>query len=278
MSKYNEFRRNFAVIIGINQYQNGIRELETAVPDALKLAQIIAKQHQALKQEYQLQNKYEVKLILNKRATLNQLKQLITDLKQGQIPLDNEKALVTKDDRVLFYFAGHGIAKDALENQDGPVGYLIPQDATSGDSNTYLPMQDLHDALNALPCRHLLAILDCCFAGAFRWASLKREIVPKVKVYKERYDRFITDAAWQVITSAADDQKALDSLGVRGKVIDGNEVYSPFAKALFDALHGGADEGADLNKDGIITATELYSLFARSRGNSYRKPLPATNP
>ena len=76
---------------------------------------------------------------------------------------------------------------DSLENQDGPVGYVIPQDATLEDSSTYLPMQDLHDALNALPCRHMLAILDCCFAGAFRWASLKREIQRKVPVYKERY-------------------------------------------------------------------------------------------
>ncbi len=260
MSKH-QFNRNFAVVIGINDYTNGIRELETAVPDALKLAQILQKQHQALKPQYQTQNRYEVQLILNKRATLHQLNQLISDFKKGQIPLDNEKVAVTKDDRVLFYFAGHGIALEALENQEGPVGYLIPQDATSGDSSTYLPMQELHDALNALPCRHMLAILDCCFAGAFRWASLKREIVPKVTVYKERYDRFISDRAWQVITSAADDQKALDSLGLRGKVIDGNEVHSPFAKALFDALRGGADEGADSNKDGIITATELYSYL-----------------
>ncbi len=276
MSK-NNFHRNFAIIVGINNYEIGIKELETAVPDALKLAQIIQEQHRALKQEYQSQNKYEVKLILNKRATLNQFKQLIADLKQGQIPLDSGKVKVTKDDRVFFYFAGHGIALEALENQEGPVGYLIPQDATSGDSNTYLPMQELHDALNALPCRHMLAILDCCFAGAFRWASLKREIVPKVTLYKERYDRFITDAAWQVITSAADDQKALDSLGVRGKVTFGNEVHSPFAKALFDALLGGT-QGADLNKDGIITATELYS-YLRERveiltENNYKRQTP----
>ncbi|MEH2056820.1 MAG: caspase family protein [Nostoc sp.] len=258
MSK-NKFRRNFAIIIGINNYENGIRELETAVPDALKLAQIIQEQHQSLKQQYQSQNKYEVKLILDKRATLNQLKQLIADLKQGQIPLDSETITVTKDDRVLFYFAGHGIAKDALEEQEGPVGYLIPQDATLEDSSTHLPMQELHNALTKLPCRHMLAILDCCFAGAFRWASLNREILPKVTVYKERYDRFISDAAWQVITSAADDQKALDSLGVgvRGEVKEGNEVHSPFAKALFDALRG-TDKKADSDDDGIVTATELY--------------------
>ncbi|WP_414580935.1 caspase family protein [Scytonema sp. PCC 10023] len=260
MSKY-KFNRNFAIIIGINNYKNGIPALETAAPDALKLAHILGEQHTHLKDKYQEQNKYEVQLFLNQRATLNQISQLIEDFKKGQIPFDNEKVTVNKDDRVLFYFAGHGIALEALENQEGPVGYLIPQDATLGNSNTYLPMQELHDALNALPCRHMLAILDCCFAGAFRWASLKRDIVPKVTVYKERYDRFISDAAWQVITSAADDQKALDFLGQRGKVIDGNEIHSPFAKALFDALRGGADEGADLNKDGIITATELYSYL-----------------
>ncbi len=259
MSKH-QFNRNFAVIIGINEYINGIRELETAVTDAHKLAQIIQEQHQNLKQQYQAQNKYEVQLLLNKRVTLSNLKELIEDFKQGQIPFDNEKIVVTESDRVLFYFAGHGIALEALENQEGPVGYLIPQDATLGDSSTYLPMQELHDALNALPCRHMLAILDCCFAGAFRWASLKREIVPKVTVYKERYDRFISDAAWQVITSAADDQKALDSLGIRGVIKEGNDVHSPFAKALFDALCG-TDKKADLNNDGIVTATELYSYL-----------------
>ncbi|MCC5623554.1 AAA family ATPase, partial [Nostoc sp. CHAB 5715] len=178
--------------------------------------------------------------------------------------------------------AGHGIALEALENQEGPVGYLIPQDATLGDSSTYLPMQELHDALNALSCRHMLAILDCCFAGAFRWASLKREILPKITVYKERYDRFISDAAWQVITSAADDQKALDSLGQRGKVHDGNEVHSPFAKALFDALRGDTEESADLNKDGIITATELYSYLRDQveilTENHYKRQTPGLCP
>ncbi|MDJ0595674.1 MAG: caspase family protein [Pleurocapsa sp. MO_226.B13] len=281
MFKHN-FNRNFAIIIGINNYQNGIRKLETAVPDARKLAEIIKKQHHYLKDKYQKQNKYEVQLLLDEQANLDELKQLIEDFKQKQIPLDNEKVTVTKDDRLLFYFAGHGIALDALENQEGPVGYLIPQDATSGYSSTYLAMQDLHDALNALPCRHMLAILDCCFAGAFRWSSLKREILPKVKVYKERYDRFISDAAWQVITSAADDQKALDSLGRRGIVTEGNEVHSPFAKALFDALRGEANEGADLNKDGIITATELY-LYLRDKveiltENNYKRQTPSLCP
>ncbi|MBO3460731.1 caspase family protein [Aetokthonos hydrillicola Thurmond2011] len=259
------FNRNYAIIIGINKYQNGIRELETAVPDALKLAEIIQQQHRGLKPEYQAQNKYQVQLILNQRATLNNFQRLIQDFKKAQILFDKKNVTVTEDDRIFFYFAGHGIAKDALDSQDGPVGYLIPQDAKLDDDSTYLPMQDLHDALNALPCRHMLVILDCCFAGAFRWTSVQRDIEPKLKVYKERYDRFISDRAWQVITSAADDQKALDSLGYRGKVIDQNEIHSPFATALFDALRGGrSQKSADLNQDTIITATELY-LYLRDK-------------
>ncbi|NMG06346.1 caspase family protein [Brasilonema sp. UFV-L1] len=281
MSQY-KFNRNLAVIVGINNYRNGIPALSTAVPDAHKLAHIIQEQHRKLKDKYQIQNQYEVQLILNERANLNKLNQLIENFKKGQIAFDKETVKIMENDRVLFYFAGHGIALDALENQEGPVGYLIPQDAKLEDSSTYLPMQDLHDALNALPCRHMLAILDCCFAGAFRWASLKRDVVPRLKVYKERYDRFICDRAWQVITSAADDQKALDSLGQRGKVQDGNEIHSPFAKALFDALRGDTEESADLNKDGIITATELYS-YLRDRveiqtNNHYKRQTPGLCP
>ena len=64
----------------------------------------------------------------------------------------------------------------------------------------------------------------------------------------------------------------------RGKVKDGNEVHSPFAKALFDALRGRANEGVDLNKDGIITATELSSYlqeqFEILTENHYKRQTP----
>ena len=260
MSKLKQIKRNYAIVIGINNYQNSIPSLETAAPDAKELARILKEQHEQLTEKYQKQQKYEVQLLLNEDATLDKLKQLIEDFKNEQIPLESEKVKVDEDDRILFYFAGHGIAKDALESQDGPVGYLIPQDAILDQDNTYLPMQELHDALLKLPCRHLLTILDCCFAGAFRWASLSRAARPKVKIYKERYDRFISDRAWQVITSAADDQTAMDSLARRGKTSDGK--HSPFAQALFEALQGTTDENSafnsDLNQDHILTASEIH--------------------
>ncbi|NEQ58914.1 MAG: hypothetical protein F6K53_16555, partial [Moorea sp. SIO4A1] len=169
------------------------------------------------------------------------------------------------NDRLLFYFAGHGVA---LNGDDGPAGYLIPQDAKLGDTNSYLPMTKLHDALSQLPCRHFLGILDCCFAGAFRWSSTRDLLTSPEVIHQERYERFITDPAWQIITSSASDQKALDNFNLdseRGQF--GN--HSPFAAALLEALEGAADiyPPATNGKpagDGVITATELY-LHLRDR-------------
>ena len=38
-----EFDHNLAVVIGINDYQNGIDPLQTAVPDAIAIAEILQK-------------------------------------------------------------------------------------------------------------------------------------------------------------------------------------------------------------------------------------------
>jgi len=259
-----DFKRNFAIVIGINKYNNLKIPLKTAVSDAKELARILTHYHGQLKDKYQEQNKYEVRLLTDEEATLEKLKQLLEDLKQGQISLNHETVKVNNNDRVIFYFAGHGKGTEPEENQDGPAGYLFPQDATD-ERSTWLPMKELHDALLKLSCRHMLVILDCCFGGIFRLASYKRAAKPKIKVYKETYDRFIRYPAWQVITSAGDDQEALDSFRCRETVSGTN--HSPFAQALFHALQGEPDPScqktADTDDDHIITADELGIYLER---------------
>ncbi|WP_202895862.1 caspase family protein, partial [Iningainema tapete] len=237
-----EIKRSLAVVVGINQYINGVPALKTAVNDATKLAHILETKYQ-----------YQVLLLLDTGATYAKLCHLFTTLeKQRFLLADGSTIQLQPDDRILFYFAGHGIALDALDNSDGPAGYLVPQDARLGDSASLLPMKQLHDTLLKLPCRHLLVILDCCFAGAFRWAG-SREAVRRSKMYRERYERFISGCAQQVITSAADDEKAADCLYQFGQRRE-HDGHSPFAELLFAALEGKAD----LSKDSIITATEMY--------------------
>jgi WD40 repeat protein len=240
------FQHSYALVIGINNYNNGISSLKTAVSDATEIAHIL-----------ESKQGYTVTLLVDNGATLGQIRQVL------ETELPNQ---IQKGDRFLFYFAGHGIA---MNGEDGPEGYLVPQDAKSGSISTYLRMSEVNKALLQLPCRHFLGILDCCFAGAFRWSSTRQAIpLELLTLHKERYDRFIQDPAWQVITSAAYDQTAMDAFDLkddRGQT----GVHSPFANALIAALEGKADAfpPAEANKpagDGVITASELY-LYVREQ-------------
>ena len=240
-----EFNLSLAVVIGINQYGGGVPELSTATNDAKAVADIL-----------QLEHGYEVVLLIDEEASATRINHLLRE----ELP-NRLKA----DDRLLFYFAGHGIA---LNGEDGPAGYLLPHDAKKGDENSYMPMADLQVALSSLSCRHFLGLLDCCFAGAFRWSST-RDIGRETEkiLHQERYDRFIKDPAWQVIPSAASDQTAADIYSLSGE--RGHGKNSPFAAAFIEALKGKADAfpvaaNGKPAGDGVITANELYMYLRDS--------------
>ncbi|MGE3365736.1 MAG: caspase family protein [Rhizobiaceae bacterium] len=236
MSAPSGFRGSLAVVIGVDNYGNGVPKLQTPVADAEKLAELLRTRHG-----------FVAEVLIDTDATLAGLRDLLERL----------PARIEAEDRLLFYFAGHGIA---VEGEDGPRGYLLPHDADRRSTERYLPMVELDEALSKLPCRHMLVILDCCFAGSFRWSSTRDLALDPVNLHQERYSWLIRDHAWQAIASAAHDQKAIDvvagePLGKRG---DGRE-HSPFARALLRGLDGSADRANSSGaRDGVITATELF--------------------
>ena len=229
------FHRSLAVVIGVDAYGDGIAPLASAVADAKAIAEALHRDHG-----------FETRCVLDGEATRARLVGLLED----ELP-----AMLGANDRLVFYFAGHGIA---LDGDAGPTGYLLPADARRADRDSFLPMHVLHHELTRLPVRHAFVILDCCFAGAFRWSSL-RDVAPEIpRVYRERYDRYVERAAWQVLTSASSNQPALDLLASdRG---EGGETHSPFARALLDGLNGEAD----YTRDNLCTADEI-ALFVRER-------------
>lgn len=236
-----------AVIVGIAEYATPRLRLRTPVRDAEALATLLAEHHG-----------YDVRLYRDGQATLRGLGSLFED----ELP-----RIVSDSHRVLVYFAGHGMAVDEIDN---PRGYLIPVDGSDAIESLF-PMERLNRALDALKCHHLLLILDCCFAGAFRWSAGRDVVVSHVPVmYRERYERFLATPAWQVITSAAYDEKAADIvagmvIGQRARI--SSLGHSPFFEALRDGLEGEADllpRTTTGGNDGVITATELY-LYLRDR-------------
>ncbi|MEM7343539.1 MAG: caspase family protein [Chloroflexota bacterium] len=242
-----EFAKNLALVIGIDAYQKGYPALETALNDAQTLAGILAKKHD-----------YQIEMLLDEQATLTNLQDALDGTKRG-----SWASQIGPNDRVLFYFAGHGIAE---ESEQGPAGYLLLQDADRQKAGSgRLEMLQLHHWLQSLNCRHLLVILDSCFAGAMRWSAPGTRDIPPEVIHQERYQHYIQYPAWQLITSAGDDEKALDS--VRGRTEEG---HSPFAQALIEALQDGAGDifppgqpGQETG-DGLITASEL-TIYLENR-------------
>ena len=237
------FRRSRAVVVGINAYSNGLTPLRTAVADARAVARALEKDHD-----------FDVLSRLDDEAT----RAALLDLFERELPTE-----ITDEDRLVVYFAGHGIAFD--EHGDGPRGFLLAQDARSDDDSGRLSMDRLRAALGRLPCRHLLVILDCCFAGSFRWASTRAFVPTGAPLYSSQLQRFLDGKAWQVLTSAAHDQIALDTLPGLRNPRDGAAVphHSPFAAALLNGLAGAADSSRGSRApDGVITATELHQWIA----------------
>ena len=238
------FEQSYAFIIGIDKYES-IRQLETAVNDA-----------QALEAAFRGQGFTVANILLDAAATKENILQLIHTTIPAQLGEKN---------RVIFYFAGHGVA---FESEGDPQGFLVPVDANLDEVDSLLPMGELIQAMNTWPCRHGLLIMDCCFAGSLRWSLGTRNFRRRGKrvIYQERFTHYIKDSAWQVLVSAGADQEAVDVmnglLGVRTGV-----RHSPFATALLEGLSGLADFGVVEGKqDGLVTATELY-IYLRDRVN-----------
>ena len=242
------FEKSYVIAIGINNYKPPIESLRTAVNDAEAIARLLEEKHGFEKP----------KLLRDEYATKDEIIKVITDLEEE----------VSKKDRLIFYYAGHGIA---LPSDNDPQGYLIPYDAVYPDDKTYLSMSNLVLELSKIVCKHALIILDCCHAGAIRWASPTRQTGSRAQtIHPTTLDLYINSPAWQILASSDEDQKAHDTMTLnmtlknnRDADIDLSQSHSPFAYHLIKGLENGEADLFPQGGDGIITADELH-LFLRS--------------
>jgi hypothetical protein len=231
--------RRYALVIGIDDYRNGIRPLRNAVRDAEAVAGRLEAEHG-----------YAVELLRDAAATAA----AITGALTGVAPE------LSQDSSFVLYYAGHGVPADELDG-DGPQGFLLPQDADGERQETWLAMDSLRAALDGLPCRHLLLVLDCCYAGTIQWASTRDIGFVRRPLYRSQYERYRAGLAWHALTSAAYDEKADDAERFADDRGDSGG-HSPFARALIEGLAGKADYArVGSVPDGVITATELYQYI-----------------
>ncbi|MEO7105827.1 MAG: polysaccharide deacetylase family protein [Rhodoferax sp.] len=146
---------------------------------------------------------------------------------------------MTKNDRLFVFFAGHGATRQLSSGRD--LGYIIPVDSDPNQIATdAIPMTELQNIAESLTAKHVLFVMDACYSGL----GLTRG---------GGSSNFLRDngkrLGRQMLTAGGADQLVADG---------GPNGHSIFTWTLLQGLAGKAD----LNGDGIITATELAAYVA----------------
>jgi len=203
-----EYVNSWAIIIGIDTYKDPrLPTLGTAVKGARAFADLLRKQL-----GFSPDN---VILLENEQATQHAIRRAFTD------PLSRLDK-VTKDDRVIIYFGGHGVTYDTAE---GDIGSISAYDTELAYWDTAIPMDELTRLANRSHAKHVLFLLDACFSGYATTRSAE------AGVQRQRED-YMTRAARQVIAAGTRDQSVSDTWGPGG--------HSLFTGFLLEGLAGAA--------------------------------------
>jgi len=213
---------SWAVVIGIDDYANWPK-LQYAVRDARAI-------RETLIQRFGFSAEHVLSLE-NREAT-----------RSGILSAFNDKLArsgMKKNDRLFVFFAGHGATRQLSSGRD--LGYIIPADSDPNKLATdAVPMTELQNIAENLTAKHVLFVMDACYSGL----GLTRGAGPA---------NFLRDNAKrlgrQMLTAGGADQLVADG---------GPNGHSVFTWTLLQAMAGKAD----LNGDGLITATELAAYVA----------------
>ncbi len=177
---------------------------------------------------------FEVLEVYNEVATRQRILRLLGEDLPG---------LASPDTLTVIYFAGHG-QTETLPNGEKR-GYIIPVD---GDSrrifSTAISMQTLRDLANRIPAKHIYYAMDSCYSGLGFTRGIA--ISPRTPSF---FEKVTSRRVVQMITAGQEGEQAIE----RG----GQGVFTSY---LIDALEGGAD----LNGDGLVTATEIGAFVPQN--------------
>jgi peptidoglycan/xylan/chitin deacetylase (PgdA/CDA1 family)/tetratricopeptide (TPR) repeat protein len=220
------YRESWAAVIGIDSYQNWPK-LRYAANDAQAVRDLLVQKY-----KFKPQNVF---LLLNQEATRQNIQSLLGD------KLGNPE-MVKREDRVFVFFAGHGATRKLPSGRE--LGYIIPVDADlSNYQGQSISMTNFQDIAESIPAKHLLFVMDSCYSGL----ALTRG--GSVRGSQNYIQEIARREARQMFTAGGADQQVADN---------GPNGHSIFTWTLLQALDGRAD----LNGDGIITATELAAYVA----------------
>ncbi|MBU2510986.1 caspase family protein [bacterium] len=203
---------SYALLIGVGEYTNGWSILDGVKNDI-----------EAVKEHL---NRKGFKTVTIMNPDSNQLKETIDRF--------IEKFGMAADNRLLFYYAGHGHTEKQAYGEE--TGYIVPVDAPDPEQDRAgflakaIDMRQIEVYAKKIQSKHALFMFDSCFSGTI--FTIPRGV-------EEKIDLQSTLPVRQFITSGRNDETVPD--------------HSIFREQFISALNG---EG-DLNNDGVLTGSEL---------------------
>lgn len=214
-------RPAYAVVVGIEQYRQGLPKADFSDHDAR-----IMRDHLVKGLGYQEEN---VVLLLNDRATKTDME------KYFEKWLENR---VDQGDSVFVYFSGHG-----APNPKTGDAYLVPYDGDPAyiDTTGY-SLKRLYDSLAKLPAKEVIVLLDSCFSGAGGRSVIAKGARP-MGLSTEK--AMVTGGKTVVMAASSGDQ------------ISSTYTTKSHGLLTYFFLKGLQGEG-DQNKDGVLDIKELF--------------------
>lgn len=227
-----KYENSRALVIGINKYLYAPL-LGYACNDAEAIASL-------LKGKYAFPEQ-NVRLLLDKEATKDAVLNAYLDFASEDVGVDS-------NDRIFFFFAGHG---HTVEGKRGETGYLVPVDGKVGKPASLLRWDEFIRNADLIPAKHMFFVMDACYGGLVINRGLKPGSMRFLKDMLKRYSR-------QALTAGKADEVVADA----GGPLKGHSVFTGH---LIQAL-----EGAAASEEGIITANGVMAYVYERVGKDYQ--------
>ena len=238
LSTEDVYDNSWALIVGIDKYEY-VKNLDYAVEDAKSIKELLINNFQFPDEN--------IIFLLDEEATYMKIKKSLSKIIRN----------AGENDRILIFFAGHGLTLDLPES--GEMGFLIPVDGDQDDLyGTSLGMDQLRKVSSLSEAKHMLYLVDACYGG------LAAENTRGLPIHTPGFLNKITeDKSRQIITAGGRDEPAIE------KAEWGHSAFT------LNVIRGLKDGAADLNYDGMITGEELGSfLETRVKIDSDNKQTP----
>ncbi len=227
------YGRSHAVVIGVDAYRS-LPRLKGAVRDARSVAAALR------------QRGFSVEELINRKATASSIRAVLGD----RMP-----ARIAANDRVLVFFAGHGVSTG---EEGSEMGYLMPVEGDRRSPRaTGVAMSELQSWFAGYRAKHVMFVADACYSG-LALSTRSVGLPPGAEAYlREVTSRPVRMA---MVAGRADEE----AHEWRGQGL--------FTRFFLEAMSGAADA----NGDGLVTGDELTAYVKPQVATTARSQLGAS--